>query len=203
MDRPRDEAVSEVIAKARAGDREALGRLLVAYTSYLRQTAQHRLHPHKPDEPDSSDVVQDTLLEAFRDFGQFAGQGETDLKAWLRHVLVHNLMDDVKHRCAAKRSLHRQRYLEEIGWPNLPRDQLSTTEDSTPSAIARHHETEAALVSAIDRLPPNYRFVVALRQFGAMSFPQISTLMGRSEASVRKLWLRSLQRLADALQRIR
>lgn len=200
MDRLQDETVSELIDRARAGDREALSRLLSAYVGYLRQAAQHAEDQHRPQPlADGSDVVQDTLLEAFRDFGQFAGHNGAELKAWLRHVLLHNLLDEAKQRCAAKRSSQRQLYLEEIGWPNVPLEQLCTTEDSTPSAIVRQHETEAVLLRAIDRLPPDYRFVLSLRHFGGMSVPQISDLMGRSEAAVRSLWTRALQRLASAL----
>ena len=63
-----------LLAQARAGDGEALGRLLEQYRSYVALLARHQLGKRLRGKVDSSDLVQEAFLEAQRDFGQFAGR---------------------------------------------------------------------------------------------------------------------------------
>src|SRR6266851_3843196 len=59
-----------------------------------------------------SDVVQQTLLEAFRQRGQFRGRGDAELAAWLRQMLVHNVADAWRALGRAKRDMALERSLE-------------------------------------------------------------------------------------------
>jgi len=43
-----------------------------------------------------ADVVQLTMLEAFRAFGQFRGTTEAELTAWLRQILAHVLAHEMR-----------------------------------------------------------------------------------------------------------
>src|SRR5262245_39307199 len=73
-----------LIARARAGDSEALGRLLESYRNYLRMLSRSLIGQTLRLRLDSSDLIQETFLEAHRDFPKFAGTGEPELAAWLR-----------------------------------------------------------------------------------------------------------------------
>ena len=42
---------------------------------------------------DASDLVQETMLEAYRDFDRFQGRSEQEWMAWLRKILAHNVAD--------------------------------------------------------------------------------------------------------------
>ena len=58
---------------------------------------------------DPSDLVQQTLLEAYRDFDQFRGSTEAEWLAWLRRILAHNAAQYVRHyRGTEKRQLGRE-----------------------------------------------------------------------------------------------
>src|SRR5262245_49342893 len=72
----------------------------------LHMDAQLRakLHP--------SDVVQQTLLEAYRQQDKLLGRGEQELAAWLRQILAHNLADAGRALGRAKRDAGRERSLE-------------------------------------------------------------------------------------------
>ena len=61
---------------------------------------------------DPSDLVQETLLEAHRDFRQFLGRTEAELTVWLRRILVRNLADQLKHHQSQKRDFGREQPLE-------------------------------------------------------------------------------------------
>ena len=79
------------LAAARGGSTEALGQALEACRRYLLLVAQKELDPHLHAKGGASDLVQETFLEAQRDFAQFQGTNEAEWLAWLRQVLLNNL----------------------------------------------------------------------------------------------------------------
>ena len=69
------------------GEADAFGELLAQYHNYLRLMARTLLGSTVTLRVDSSDVVQEAFLEAYRDFPRFAGSTEAELLAWLRRIL--------------------------------------------------------------------------------------------------------------------
>src|SRR5947209_10676268 len=96
MDAPRP-PTDELLRRACAGDDDARGRLLEAYRGYLTLLARVQLGQRLQGKADPSDLVQETFLEAHRDFAQFRGRTEAELAAWLRQILAHNLANLVRH----------------------------------------------------------------------------------------------------------
>src|SRR5262245_57466232 len=95
-------------------DREAdaPGTSLEGYRSYLRLLARLHLDQRLQGKLDPSDVVQQTLLEAYQGLGQFRGQGEAQQAAWLRQILARNLANAVRDLGRARRDVRRERSLE-------------------------------------------------------------------------------------------
>src|SRR5579872_6354342 len=88
-------AIPEWIARARAGDRAALGVLLAHYRPRLRQWAG--------DLPDASDVVQDALHYVVEHVGDFRGTGEAEFWSWLRRILTSTVVNRSRRDLAARR----------------------------------------------------------------------------------------------------
>src|SRR5229473_4224741 len=108
-----DDSPERLLGQARAGCTEALGRLLELYRNYLRLLARTQIDFALRVRLDPSDLVQETLLEAHRDFPQFLGTTEKEeLVTWLRRILVRNLADQVKHHKAQVRNWKREESLE-------------------------------------------------------------------------------------------
>src|SRR5579884_2231459 len=107
-----DDDPESLLVRARSGDQAALGRLLDLYRNYLRLQARTLIGSALRVRLDPSDLVQETFLEAHRDFGQFAGTTEAELVAWLRQVLVRNLADQAKRHQSQRRDLGREESLE-------------------------------------------------------------------------------------------
>src|SRR6185437_11299064 len=101
--------MSDSIAAARGGCREALGRAIGACRRYLLLVAERELSPAVRAKEGASDLVQEALLEAQRDFARFEGRTETELRAWLRRLLRHKVAHAVRrYRGAGKRQVARE-----------------------------------------------------------------------------------------------
>jgi RNA polymerase sigma-70 factor (ECF subfamily) len=186
-----------LIARARGGDQEALGLLLEEYREYLRLLARSRVGRDLQVRLDPSDLVQDALLEAHRDFRQFLGQSEAELTVWLRRILVRNLADQLKHHQSQKRDYGREQPLAVL--VEQAHEALAAPL-STPSAQAVRREQAVLLANALAKLPEDYREVITRRHVEGQSFDEVAAGMGRTAGAVRMLWMRALERLGSLME---
>jgi RNA polymerase sigma-70 factor, ECF subfamily len=80
--------VQQLIMEARLGSQPSLGRMLESCRQYLLLVANQELRPELQGKVGASDLVQESFLEAQRDFAGFEGQTEAELLAWLRRILL-------------------------------------------------------------------------------------------------------------------
>src|SRR5438270_6787538 len=89
----------QLLRLAQAGDRQALGPLLEQYRNYLGLLARVQIGRRLRGKVDDSDLIQETFLEAHRNFGRFRGNSEAELVSWLRQILAANLANLVRRYC--------------------------------------------------------------------------------------------------------
>ena len=184
---------------ARAGSREALGRVLEAVRQYLLSIARQELDPDLRAKNCPSDLVQETFVEAQRAFGQFQGDTEAELLAWLRQLLLHRVGKlRRRYRDTQKRRLAREVALGGDSSSEGPAGGLAANMLS-PSGQAMEHEQDQALQAALGRLPDDYRRVITLRYQEQLPFEEIGRLLQRSPDAARKLWARAVERLQEEL----
>jgi RNA polymerase sigma-70 factor (ECF subfamily) len=193
-----------LLTQALAGAKACRGELLHRYSNYLKLLARAQLDERIRTRVSPSDVVQESLLEAHRDFSQFQGHCTNEFLAWLRQILVHNLAHVLeRHLIAEKRDVRREVAIEVIG-ASLERSAMGlihvlADESASPSAAAIQHEQMLALADALTELPDDYRDVIILRHMEALSFKVVAERMQRSEGAVRMLWLRAMDQLRSLL----
>src|SRR3990172_11463655 len=101
--------VSELIQRARGGDADCRERLFALCRGYLGFAARAAVESWLKVKVDASDLVQETMLEAHRDFDRFEGRSEQEWLAWLKKILAHNVADFVRSfRGTAKRQVRRE-----------------------------------------------------------------------------------------------
>src|SRR5262249_9164524 len=148
---------------ARAGSGEALGRALEACRGYLLLIAQQELGSDLQAKAGASDLVQQTFLEAQRDFGAFRGNTAAQLRAWLRRLLLPTLASSPRdYRATAKRAVGRELALPE-GGSSDPGAGGPAAAGPSPSAEAMAGEQAEAVRRALERLPEDYRRALLLR----------------------------------------
>jgi RNA polymerase sigma-70 factor (ECF subfamily) len=191
----------DLLRQARAGDAEARGRLLEAYRNYLALLARAQIGRRLRGKVDASDLVQEAFLKAHQDFAQFQGATEAELAAWLRQILAARLVDLLRRYLGTRRrNVRLERDLAaELDRSSRDLDRGLRTPQASPSEQAAHRERAVLLADALERLPPDYREAIVLRQVEGLSFAEIAQRMGRTLASVEKLWVRGLVRLRRVL----
>jgi RNA polymerase sigma-70 factor (ECF subfamily) len=199
-----DELMSEperLMRLARSDGGAALGALFETYRSYLALLARLRVDPVLKGKVDSSDVVQETFLDAHRDFPRFRGTTEAELVAWLRTILASNLANQVRrYRGTKGRDVRLERKLANaIDQSSLALERILVAPQSSPSQQAMRREQGVILASALERLPADYREVIILRHLEGLSFPEVAARMGKTQDSVKNLWARALANLRRLL----
>lgn len=190
------QSFSDLLHLARHGDREARGRLLQWYGNYLNLLATTRLDRRLRRRLNPSDVVQEAMLAAHRDFDGFRGESQGELLCWLRTILIHTLHRSFeKHITVEKRDVRREVSLDQPIAMENSASRLASIVPAREGAGRTADDDPHAGFELADRLgclKPAYREVILLRIVQGLSFEQIGTRMGRSNGAVRMLWLRAL-----------
>lgn len=193
---------NHLLETARKGNPDAIGRLLETYRPYLTLLARIQVGRRLQGKVDATDLVQDVFLEAHRQFGNFRGDTSETFSAWLRKILAGQLIALVRRYCHSQsRDVTLERSLElelDSSSDHLWRGLKSR--ESTPSGAASRREDVLRLADALERLAPDYREVIVLRQIEGMPFAEIARHLARTEDSVQKLWVRGLAALRRMLE---
>lgn len=189
-----------LMAEAREGSRESLGRIFESCRTYLMLVASEELHSDLRAKLGPSDIVQETFVTAQRAFVRFNGDSLEELLAWLRQILL-NKIAEARRRFynSQRRSLAReangnigtdadQKAMEVAGHGPTPHGQLVSIEAAEQISLA------------IVQLSPDYQQVIRLRNWEMLPFEEIGRAMGRSAGAARASWVRALQQLAKMLE---
>jgi len=134
---------------------------------------------------DAEDVVQEAMLRAIRGFEGFRGT-DADARAWLLAI--------VRNTCFTW--LRRNR----PGGATLFDESLHSAgvEEEHPEAALLRSAQRETLAQALDRLPPEFREVVVLRDVEGLSYKEIADVIGAPLGTV----MSRLSRARDRLQRV-
>ena len=145
-------------------EREALPHLDTLYGAALRLT-------RAPAE--AEDLVQDTLLKAFRFYDRF--EAGTNLKAWLLKIMTNTFINRYR-RTVRERAVFDGEMARPVGEATMSRATMrrlrSPVDDVERKMLA--DEIEAALV----RLPAEHRVMIELADIQELSYREIADIVG-------------------------
>lgn len=192
--------VSALLGRARRGHGSSIGALLQLYRNYLLVLAATQIERRLQPRMSPSDVVQEAMLRAHANFGQFRGTTEGELVAWLRQILVNSLAKFVEqHVLAARRDVRREVSIDRLGkaleQSTVQLAAMLPADAKSPSMAAQQREDAVLLADRLARLTPDYREVLVLRNLQGLPFEVVAQQMNRSTSAARMLWLRAIEKL--------
>jgi RNA polymerase sigma-70 factor (ECF subfamily) len=183
-----------LFAAARAGDHEAVDRLIEHYQPRLHAFVRLRLGNHLRAREATVDVVQSVCRELLAASPKFEFRGEERFRDWLFTAALNKIRDKQRFHGREKRDPARE---QEIDDGSLAR----AASYLTPSVDAIGRETAVALAGALAELSEEHREVITLARIVQLPHAVIAESMGRSEAAVRQLLVRALLQLSQQLKR--
>ncbi|HXD63610.1 MAG TPA: sigma-70 family RNA polymerase sigma factor [Solirubrobacteraceae bacterium] len=194
------------LARAQRGDEDAFAALTEPY----RRELQLHCYRIAGSLQDAEDLLQETLLAAWRALEQF--EGRSSLRAWLYTIATNRCLNAVRDRRRRPQAApgdrggwdgitHPPESFAEISWLTpYPDSLLEGVIDVAPGPEARYEAKESvalAFVSGLQHLPPRQRAVLVLRDVLGFHADEVADMLGASEASVNS----ALQRARGTLEK--
>jgi RNA polymerase sigma-70 factor (ECF subfamily) len=187
MDRPtiaRADTTAVLLERAQKGDRNAGDQLARRLLPVLTRWAHGRLPAGARGMIDTDDLVQDTVVHAFRRLGTFEMRGEGALVAYLRKALVNRIRD------AARPVVHKSGRMTE--------DLVDRGPSPLQEVIGRG--TLESYEAALSGLTETQRQSIILRVEMGYTYRQVADAVGaRSANAVRMSVSRGIQRMAKLM----
>jgi RNA polymerase sigma-70 factor (ECF subfamily) len=189
---------SNSLTRARAGDEEAFGSLVEPYRRELQLHCYRILGSLQ----DSEDLLQETLLAAWRGLDKF--EGRASMRSWLYRIATNRCLNarrDSGRRAPEPRAdLSGPTRMTEPPWLEpYPDVLLEGIADRSPGPDARYETKEAvalAFITFLQHLAPYQRAVLVVRDVVGFSTSEVASMLDTSEASVNS----ALQRARAKLQ---
>lgn len=192
-DQDSDAINRDLLARARAGDRQALGELLENNRDYLRNLADRLLDDRMGRRIDASDLVQQTCLSVHKQIGEFVGKDAAQFLAWMRQIHERNIRNAVRDQLhAGKRAIGREEAMADVD--------AHAIRQTTPSQYVARREESAQLATAISHLVEDEREALRRRYLEGESVAEISKAMGLSKDALGRLFKRAMKNVKRHLR---
>jgi RNA polymerase sigma-70 factor, ECF subfamily len=189
-----------LMERAKGGDQAALNELLGLFRPVLRSFAERVIAGRLARRMDVSDLVQDTLWEAYQALGpDFRGESEAELQRWLQQILQSNYVDAFRrHVLAIRRSVTAEVAIDDLSSP--ARIQMAYDSLSPSQHVARNEE-EQRLRAAVAQLPPDQSRAVQLFYFEKRPLEEVRAALDKPTANaVSQLLRRAMEKLRSLLR---
>ena len=175
-----------LVGRAQRGDHAAFEEL-VRRTSRLIFA---RLILETGDSHQAEDLLQETLLTAYRTLGQLTQPGK--FRSWLLKIAQNHAID------AARRNSRKKRTPE----PDVIKFRQDAAAVKRPEEQAEKEELQQQVLTFLREMPEEYRLPLTLRYLVGADYETIQAQMGLSNGSLRGLLHRGMQQLRAQMQKV-
>lgn len=171
------------------------------FRGYLRVLADMQLHPRVRGKEDVSDVVQVTLVQAYLGIDGFRGSTEAELRAWLKTILTHTLINLSKKYRTKKRDVLLERSIDQQLQESAIRIAGEPVDDqSSPSQVMIRQERAEQLAHAMADLLEDECRAVMLKHVHNWKVAEIAAHLERTPDAVAGLLRRGLKKLRRSME---
>jgi RNA polymerase sigma-70 factor (ECF subfamily) len=184
------------------GHGSAADALLRRHRNRLAAMVRLRMDRRLDPRIDPSDVVQDTLTEAYGKLPNFAKARPMPFYPWLRCIAWERLIQlHREHILAERRSVKREEQFLPLPAESeaIVADRLAASATGVTGGAVRK-EVRGRVRAAIAELPLASQEVVILRHLEELRFKEISAVLRISETAVYSRYRRAVEQLAKLLK---
>jgi RNA polymerase sigma-70 factor (ECF subfamily) len=167
----------------------------------LQVLARVHIDPRLQGKIDLSDIVNETLGEACKDWKTLEPRVRAQRRGWLRRAFLNNLRDAIR-RLRSRGALAERSLEAALERSSVRLDGWLAADDSTPSQKAARQEEAELVVTALSRLPERERMAVILQRWHGWKLDEIAGQLGCTPGAVAGLIHRGLDRLRKELQQM-
>lgn len=200
---PTNDKTEELLLGAKAGDDEAINRLIERHRGAVLRMVQMRLDQKIRRRVDVSDVVQDVMIDASRRLQDYIANPAMPFHLWLRHIAKDRIIDaHRRHRGSQKRSVDREHALAVPGADDHSTMDLAAQlcdGELTPAAAATQREMAQRVEAAITELGEQDGEIIIMRHYEQLSNQEVAQALGLTEPAASMRYLRAVRRLRAML----
>jgi RNA polymerase sigma-70 factor (TIGR02960 family) len=194
--------VQATLARARAGDEEAFGEL----TEPHRRELQLHCYRILGSLQDAEDLVQETLLAAWRGLERF--EGRASVRAWLYRIATNRCLNMLRDRGRRPQEVppmaapEPTRRTEPLWLEPYPDALFEGIAEASPAPDARYERREAvglAFIAALQQLPPRQRAVLVLRDVLGFKNAEVADMLDTGDTAVKGALQRARAKLRPRL----
>ncbi|KYF57423.1 hypothetical protein BE08_43475 [Sorangium cellulosum] len=184
-------SVEELIARARAGDQDAIERLFTWCAPLLNKWVLRRMANRQPGTAGRSDIRQEVAERAFLAFPSFKGTSEAEWVSWLQRIVETCTAQSFRDAGRMKRNKTAEMPLDEAD--EIPTQGMSPSQ--TTAAGEQWHE----LLVQMSKLPDDQQQAIYLCHVQELRVAEAAERMGKTEAAIAGLLQRGLKALRERL----
>jgi len=180
-----------LVEACRGGQTEAYGDLVCRYQDRLYPTILRLIGSSE----DAEDVLQDAFVRAFERLDQF--HGDSSFYTWIYRIAVNLALSGYRRR-RVRASLKRSRM-----WSApVSSEPADRSPEADPTISLERAEREKLIEDALDRLGPEHRAVVILKDFDGHRYEEISAILDIPVGTVRSRLHRARGELRELLRNL-
>jgi RNA polymerase sigma-70 factor, ECF subfamily len=198
-----DDESDRLIERLRGGDRTAATEMLSRHRDRLRRMIQLRLDSRLLGRLDTSDVLQDALLDVASRLEEYLKDPKLPFFLWMRMVAGERLAWLHRHHLGVKkRDAGREVPLYRDALPEASSFALASMllgAQTSPTQAAVRAERQLRVQEALNGLGPVDREILALRHFEHLTPTETAQVLGLKPDAASKRYIRALMRLKGLL----
>ena len=163
------EEVARLVKAAKAGDKQAFGRLVEAFQDRIYGYLARMLGD--PDE--AEDVAQEVFVRAFRSLGRF--RGASSFHTWLYRIASNLAIDVARKRKRQSNTAYSLDAPVELGDEEYERD--IPDESRAPDQVSEQKQVQSVVRQAVMDLPGKLRDVMVLYELQGESYEDIADIL--------------------------
>lgn len=178
---------SALIKQAQRGDVRAFNTLVLHYQDHLYNFAYRLTH----DPATAEDATQEAFIAAYQALNRFHGGS---FRAWLFRILRNKCFDALR-----KDRRHPEPSLDNIT-DSFETPRILASDGASPERAHEQAELWRAIEACLERLPPDQRETVVLRDIEEYEYNEIAHILTISLGTVKSRLSRARARLQSCLQ---